>query len=78
MAHLCDTACVIRDGAVCVYCYGDTRGGQHADCCQGDTVYTCKVVCYEDTYSYEQDRNGCGQHTYGDTRDDVGSRSGLG
>ncbi len=48
MGHLGDTACIVRDRTVCIDCKGDTKGGQHTNGSDTDTVHAGKLVGNED------------------------------
>ncbi len=77
-AHLCDAACVIGDGAVCVDSDGDAGGGEHADGCKSDAVEACELVCDEDADADEQNGYPGGHHADCGAGDDGGGRAGLG
>ena len=81
--HFCDTTSVVSDRTISVYCYGQTSGGEHTNCSQGDTKQAHLGVLsaahgeegkdYTDADEYH--RQEAGIHTYSQTGDDGGCRT---
>ncbi len=88
LAHLGVAACIVCDGAVCVGCEGDSKGGEHTHGCDRHTVQTLRKVgggehvghvevdgeevCQDDCACDGDDGDGGGHHSEADAVDDDG------
>ena len=74
-AHFGNTAGIVGDGAVGVDGELDTGGGEHAEGRKGDAVQTAGEEGTRDGDADEENGNDAGNHTNGETADDVCGRS---
>ena len=83
--HFSNTASVVSDRTISVYCYGQASGGKHTNCSQCDTEQAHLGILStahgeegkDYAYADEYHRQEAGIHTYSQTGDDGGCRTGF-